>query len=210
MGTVFDTSEFGRILHMDFSTLAAAVPGEKPTDYVVRLRSGTDPQSYAIQVQKTSPDYLDVGTRDNASSSTISTVDDVVVVLALVLALIAVAAVFNTALLNTRERVRDTAVLKAVGMGPGQTITMVVTSDALLGLLGGVLGIPIGVALHSLVLRIMADLVGNDISTLQYQVFSAPSLAALILAGAALAVIGAYLPARWAARTSVVEVLHAE
>jgi putative ABC transport system permease protein len=210
VGTLFDTSEFGRILHMDFSTLAAAIPGEKPSDYIVRLRPGTDAQSYAIQVNRTSRDFLDVATHDSSASSVLGTVDDVVVVLALVLALIAVAAVFNTVLLNTRERVRDTAVLKAVGMAPGQAVMMVVTSAAILGLLGGIVGIPIGVALHSIVLQVMADLAGNDVSTVHYQVFSLPVLAALILAGVVVAMMGAYLPARWAARTSVAEVLHAE
>jgi putative ABC transport system permease protein len=155
VGTVFDTSEFGRILHMDFSTLAAAMPGEKPSDYLIRLRPGADTQSYAIQVNQTSRDYLEVSNHDSSSSSVIGTVNDVVVVLALVLTLIAVAAVFNTMLLNTRERMRDTAILKAVGMGPGQTVVMVVTSAAILGLIGAIFGIPIGVELHSLILRIM-------------------------------------------------------
>jgi putative ABC transport system permease protein len=56
----------------------------------------------------------------------------------------------------------------------------------------------------------MASLVGNDVTTVQYQVFSVPALAALALAGVATAVIGAYLPAHWAAKASVVEVLRSE
>jgi putative ABC transport system permease protein len=210
VGTVFDTAEFGRILHMDFSTLAAVMPGERPTNYLVRLHPRANVQAYAIRVNRSSPRYLAVGADDSSASSVISTVDDVVVVLALVLAAIAVAAVFNTVLLNTRERVRDTAILKAVGMGPGQTVLMITTSAALLGLIGGVLGIPIGVALHAVVLQVMADLVGNDISTVQYQVYSAPILGALVLAGIMVAVLGAYLPARWAATSRVADVLHAE
>jgi putative ABC transport system permease protein len=210
VGTVFDTSEFGRILHMDFSTLAAAMPGELPSDYLVRLRPGADPQSYAIRVNKTSPDYLTVNIVQNNTSSVIGTINAVVVVLALVLAAIALAAVFNTALLNTRERVRDTAILKAVGMAPGQTIVMVATSAAVLGLIGGVLGIPIGIWLHDAILQIMASQVGNDIPLGQFQVFTPAILVGLVLAGIAVAMVGAYLPARWAARLPVADVLHAE
>ena len=210
VGTVFDTSEFGRILHMDFSTLAAAMPHEQPSMYLVRLRPGTDAQAFAIQVNKTARDSLTVLTHDSAASSVIDTINFVVVILALVLAAIALAAVFNTVLLNTRERIRDTAILKTVGMAPGQTIVMVATSAAILGLIGGVLGIPIGVALHDVILQAMASQLGNDISPVQYQVFGPLILIALVLAGVVVAIVGAYLPARWAARASGAEVLHAE
>jgi putative ABC transport system permease protein len=210
VGTVFDTSENGRILHMDFGTLAAAMPHELPSDYLVRLRPGSDVQAYAIRVNRTARDYLTVGTNQNNSSSVISTINSVVVILALVLAAIAIAAVFNTVLLNTRERVQDTAILKAVGMAPGQTVAMVATSAAVLGLLGGVLGIPIGVWLHNTILQTMATQVGNDISPIRYQVFSPVILIGLALAGVIVAIIGAYIPARWAARAGVADVLHAE
>jgi putative ABC transport system permease protein len=210
VGTVFDTSEFGRILHMDFSTLAAAMPHEQPSDYLVRLRPGADLQGYAIRVNRTSRDYLMVGTNQNSTSSVIDTINVVVVILALVLAAIAVAAVFNTVLLNTRERVQDTAILKAVGMAPAQTVAMVATSAGVLGLIGGGLGLPIGVWLHNTMLQVMAGQVGNDITPIRYQVYGPAILIALLLAGVGVAILGSYLPARWAARTPVADVLHAE
>lgn len=210
VGTVFDTSESGRILHMDFSTLAAAMPRELPSDYLVRLRPGTDVQGYAIRVNRTSREFLTVSMSQGTTSSVIETINFVVVVLALVLAAIAVAAVFNTVLLNTRERVRDTAVLKAVGMAPGQTIVMVATSAAILGLIGGVIGVPMGVELHSVILQAMASQIGNDVTPVEYRVFGPLILVGLVLAGIAVAVAGAYLPARWAAKTSVADALHAE
>ncbi|HZU13944.1 MAG TPA: ABC transporter permease [Chloroflexota bacterium] len=210
VGMMFDTAEFGRILYMDFSTLHRAMPGEVPADYLVRLRPRSDPTAYAIRVNRTSRADLTVNIQNNTASSVIATVNDVVLVLALVLAVIAAAAVFNTVLLNTRERVRDTAVLKAVGMAPRQAILMVATSAAILGLIGGILGIPAGVVLHGVILQLMANLVGNTISPLQYQAFSAPLLLGLVIAGMLVAVLGALLPARWAAYTGVAEVLHAE
>jgi putative ABC transport system permease protein len=209
VGTVFDTSEFGRRLHMDFSTLAAAMPGEVPSDYAVRLRTGTDPQAFALRLLKSARDAITVDVKSD-SSSVISSINFVVVVLALVLGLIAAAAVFNTVLLNTRERIRDTAVLKAVGMAPAQTILMVATSAGVLGLLGAVIGIPVGMKLHDIILDTMAAQVGNEVPRLHFQVYSPGILIALALAGVLVALAGAYLPARWAARTSVATVLHAE
>jgi len=64
-------------------------------------------------------------------------IDGVLFAIAAVIALIAVAGVFNTLLLNTRERVRDTATLKALGMSPRQLIGMVAASAGFLALLGG-------------------------------------------------------------------------
>ena len=43
-----------------------------------------------------------------------------------------------------------------------------------------------------------------------FTVFSAPGLLLLALAGVAVALLGSLLPARWAARTRVAEVLHSE
>lgn len=210
VGTVFDTSEFGRILHMDLSTLAVAVPGESPSDYLVRLRPGADAQGFAIRVNRTALDSLSWSMNINTASSVIATINVVVVVLALVLALIAVAAVFNTVLLNTRERVRDMAILKAVGMTPRGAIAMVATSAAILGLIGGVAGIPLGVALHRIILQAMLNEVGNDTNPVRYDVFNGPILVALVLGGMGVAVAGAYLPARWSAGTEVADALRSE
>src|SRR5947209_17658269 len=109
---VFDTSESGRIMRMDFSILAAAMPAELPSDYLLSLRYGSDAQAFAIRVNRTARNFLTVDThRTGAAAFVISTINFVVVIMALVLAAIAVAAVFNTVLLNTRERSKDTAIL---------------------------------------------------------------------------------------------------
>jgi hypothetical protein len=59
----------------------------------------------------------------------------------------------NTVVLVTRERVHDLGVLKAVGMTPGQTITMVVTTVAATGLIS----VEDGVALQHAILSIMGN-----------------------------------------------------
>jgi putative ABC transport system permease protein len=86
----------------------------------------------------------------------------------------------------------------------------VATSAGILGLIGGIVGIPVGVTLHDVILQAMAQQIGNDISPLHYQVYGPLPLSGLVLAGVAVAIVGSYLPARWAARTPVADVLHAE
>jgi putative ABC transport system permease protein len=50
--------------------------------------------------------------------------------LTLLIAVVAGLGVLNTVVLQTRERVHDLGVFKAVGMTPGQTIAMVVSTVA--------------------------------------------------------------------------------
>lgn len=211
VGEIFSTSWLGREIDMDLSTLAAAAPGMQPTYYFVKLKPGSDAEAYARRVQATEPDFLDAGAnRIPGSISPVDTLNFVMLVLAAVLALIAVAGVFNTLLLNTRERARETAVLKALGMTPLQVLAMVTASALLLGSVGGVLGLPAGVAVHRAMMQVLASLLGTDMPDSVFRVFSAPGLILLALAGVAVALVGSLLPARWAARTRVAEVLHSE
>lgn len=55
-----------------------------------------------------------------------------------------------TVLLTVRERVRDFGLLKAVGLTPRDLTTSFVTSQACLGALGALVGIPLGLALFRL------------------------------------------------------------
>ncbi|HLQ61177.1 MAG TPA: FtsX-like permease family protein, partial [Candidatus Acidoferrales bacterium] len=211
VGEIFSFNNLGHEVDMDFSTLAPAAPDAQPTYYLVKLRPGSDADAYARRVQATEPDFLDASaSRNHRSISTIGILNSVMLVLAAVLALIAVAGVFNTLLLNTRERARDTAVMKALGMTPAQVLTMVAAGAVLLGTVGGLLGLPAGVAVHRALMQALASFAGNNMPEGALRVFTAPGLMLLALAGVAVALIGSLLPARWAARTRVAEVLHSE
>jgi len=87
---------------------------------------------------------------------------------------------------------------------------MVAASAVLLGSVGGVLGLPAGVAVHRALMQAMGSVTGNDLPDSFFRVFTAPELLLLGLAGVAVALVGSLLPARWAARTRVAEVLHSE
>ncbi len=59
-------------------------------------------------------------------------------------------------------------------------------------------------------LGLIANLVGNTIPIDGGSIFPPAILPLPALAGLTAAILGAALPARWAARTMVVEILHAE
>ncbi|MEU6532103.1 FtsX-like permease family protein [Streptomyces sp. NPDC046928] len=126
------------------------------------------------------------------------------------LALVSALGVFNTVVLNTRDRRRDLGTLKSMGMTPGQVTLMTVTSMAVLGVLGSLLGIPLGVAGYELVVPRMADAVDITLPAFMTDVWRAPACAALALAGVVIAVLGALVPARRAGRLTIAEVLRGE
>jgi putative ABC transport system permease protein len=209
VGITFDPDNSGRAFIADWPTLTAAAPNAEASSYYVALRHGADPAAFAQRVQATQPDFLSAQVA-NFGASSFGILESVMLALVVVLILIAVVGVFNTMLLNTRERIRDTAVLKAVGMTPGQTMAMVAVSASVIGLVGGLLGVPLGLAIHHGLMGLMGSLLGNELPSVALNVYNPLVLPLLVMAGLVVAILGAVIPARWAARLSVAEVLHAE
>lgn len=212
VGIYYDTDNFGRKLRIDWSSYLESTPAALPAFYTITLRPGADPQAYTRHVSASAPDFLSVQPRPSGTPSLIAIANAVIGVLALVLAAIAIAGVFNTVLLNTRERMQDITTLKALGMSPGQVAGMVTSSACVLGLVGGILGIPVGIWLHRVLLDIATSTIGDPFPASFYQdAFNNPAILLLLaLGGIVAALLGAALPARVAARRSVVEVLRAE
>jgi putative ABC transport system permease protein len=203
--------DFGAVL--DWSTLAAADPGAEPDRYVVQLRPGADTDAYAAAVQAREPDFLTVIPNLaslESTSDTINTLNGLMSVLVLVLGLIAAAGVFCTMLLHVRERSRDLAILKAVGMTPRQLLAMVLTSSAVLGMVGGLLAMPLGVRAYRGLMTQLAQQIGNRPPPFAFDVLHPTTLYPLGVMGLTIALAGAVFPARRAARSRAAEILRSE
>jgi putative ABC transport system permease protein len=194
-----------RALDSTWPTLTALAPGTTPVEYRVTLAPGTSDRAYAAAVRAADPGLEpSVLAQGGALIATIVTFS---VVFTALLVLVAALGVVNTVLLNIRERRRDLGVLKSIGMTPRQVVAMVLGSVAALGAGGGLLGVPLGIATH----RLIVDHLGTlALPPAWKEVWSAPELVAMMLAGVLIAVLGAALPARAAARLPVAAVLHTE
>ena len=118
---------------------------------------------------------------------------------------------FNTVLLETRQRTREVAVLKAVGLTPAQVVAMVIATVVPVGLVAGLIGVPIGLAAQRLVLTYMGDVAaGTRVPAEVFDVFPLIVLVGLGLLGLVIGAAGAYLPAQRAARASIAPLLQAE
>ncbi|HKV31372.1 MAG TPA: FtsX-like permease family protein [Candidatus Dormibacteraeota bacterium] len=212
VGEVFDftAGPGGHVLMLDWSTITAAVPDLAPSVYRVTLKPGSNLDGYVKRLAAAQPDLLDVQANSTGNTAFLTVIAGVLFGIAAIVALIAIAGVFNTMLLSTRERVRDTATLKTLGMSPRQVIGMVTTTAGFLALVGGLIAVPAGVALYRMLFDQLSSLGGNITPLAFYDVYAPWELIAIPLGGIIVAVVAAGIPGRWAARTNVVEVLHAE
>ncbi|MFJ1809961.1 MULTISPECIES: FtsX-like permease family protein [unclassified Streptomyces] len=211
VGEAFFTQGEGMELLTGTSTLTALGLDATPGRYSVETEPGTDPTGYLASLNDALDPLGAVALANTAdTSSVIAAMDALIGTLTLMLVVVAGLGVLNTVVLDTRDRVHDLGVLKALGMAPRQTVTMVVTSVAGIGLVAGAVAVPAGVALHRYVTPLMGDAVGMTLPASNIAVYDAPELALLALGGLVIAVAGALLPAGWAARTTTATALRTE
>jgi putative ABC transport system permease protein len=206
VGEVFAPND---VAFTDIATLTGAAPELAPDQYDIGLRPGTSDQAYAAAVTRTlGPGYAVV--RGGGAVTTILMLRGLIGSLTLLLAIAAALGVLNTVVMQTRERVHDLGVFKAVGMTPAQSIAMVLCWVAGAGLAAGAIAIAAGIALHHLVLPSFAGTVGTRLPADFVDVYTGWESAALVLAGLVIAAVGALLPASWATRTPATVALHTE
>lgn len=212
VGEVLDTRSDGMLVYTDAATLKGAVPDLAVTGHHVAVSSGTDVGGY-IEALNSALEPWGVtaqGRETGDGGEVILILNALTAILTLMLVAVAGLGVLNGVVLDTHERIRDLGVHKALGMTPRQIVAMVLTSVALSGLVGGALGVPAGVALHAMVLPAMGHSAGLELPDSVIAVHRTPELLALGLGGVLIAVLGALLPAGWAARTRTVTALRTE
>ena len=213
VGEVFDGHNDSLTMLTDWRTLTATDPGLTPNpmnvQYDVGLRSGTEPTAYVRTLGAKLGSNYGVSINQNGGGGAAIAIA-LAGTLTLLLSIAAGLGVLNSVVLQTRERVHDLGVFKAVGMTPRQTVAMVLCSVAGTGLLAGVLAVPAGIVVHRYVLPAMAGAAGLGVPSSLLNVYAAGELAALALAGLAIALAGALLPAGWAARSRTASALRAE
>ncbi|MFB6581686.1 FtsX-like permease family protein [Streptomyces sp. NPDC056402] len=194
-----------RSLDATWQTFRHLSPQASAAEYEVRLAVGADVRAYVEAAEAIDPG-LRVSVLDGRNAGTI-TVVAFSSVFTVLLSIVAALGVFNTVLLSVRERRRDLGMLKSIGMTPRQVVAMTVTSVAGVGAVGGLLGVPLGLIAH----RLVVDHVGVvSFPESMKDVWDAPLVAGLLLAGVAIAVLGALVPARSAARMTIASALHTE
>ncbi len=212
VGEVFDLRSQNGELTTDARTLSAVDHVDRISGFEIHLNPGVDRATYIKALNaKLHPMYADAqDAAADSGGSTLPFFEGMIAILTAMLATVAGLAVLNAAVLETRERVHDLGVYKAIGMSPRQTIAMVLSSVTLVGLCAGIIGVPIGIALHSYVVPVMAHTAGTNLPHAYIAVYRGTETVLLALGGLAIAIAGALLPASWAAKTRTATALRTE
>jgi ABC-type lipoprotein release transport system permease subunit len=202
--TSFDEGAWLTPTGLDSVTGTVCCTGERFEDGLIRLRKGAAAEAVGadlsakglwIAAPETPPDVTNLGT-----------VRSLPLFLAGFLLLLAIGAVTHALLTGARSRSHDLAVLRALGLTPGQAASCVAWQAAIIGVIALLIGIPLGVLVGRQVWHELAD-------SLSF-VYVGPLAGTLlvVLVPAALAVLGALAlwPARHAARLRTADVLRAE
>jgi len=215
VGEIFDTADRDTnhlVVRGAFADLTTLDPGARPTSWEILPTSATTPLAYADALEQSTNGAVNARALDPAA------IDEgfllfisVITFMGIVLVAISLGGVLDTVLLETKQRTREMAVLKALGMSPRQVIVMVVASVLPVALVAGLIGVPLGLVFQRAALIYMGQVdAGTRIPERTFDVFAPGVLLGLALSGLAIAVIGAYLPALRAARARIAPVLQAE
>ncbi|KUO21479.1 ABC transporter permease [Streptomyces dysideae] len=212
VGEVLDPRYDGMQVFTDAANLTAAHADLTDISHHIAVKSGTDVGGYVAALNKNlAPlDVTAMAGGPDRGSDMVVTLNTLSALLTLMLVAVAALGVLGGVLLDTRERVREIGVHKALGMTPRQTITMVLTSVVLTGLAAGAVAVPLGVSLHGWVLPAMGDSAGLHLPDSVIAVYDLAQLLPLTLGGLLIATLGALLPAGWAARAKTATALRTE
>jgi putative ABC transport system permease protein len=197
-------------IFMSPATLTAVDPTVSvPGSYAVSLRAGVKADAYAGALQGKLGNSYSVFANGGGAAQLLAVVTLVAMLTALII-VVAGLGVLNTVALQIRERAHDIGIFKAVGMTPRQTLTMVVCSVGITGFVAGIVAVPLGILLHHQVIPVMAHAANSGLPASIFSVYSAPMVVILALAGLVIAIVGAMLPASWAANSRTATALRTE
>jgi putative ABC transport system permease protein len=180
------------------------------TGYEITLRSGIAPATFIQSLEAQTDERIGARVYTLNVPPGVAQGVSLMGYVGVALLLIAGVGMLNAMLLATRERYRELATLKAIGLTPGQMLRSVTDGALALGVLTLMIGIPLGLLLSTVGLsELIQQLSKGTLPTIQIGV-NWLGIGLLIPATLAIAALGAYLPARWAARVSVGEVLRYE
>ncbi|MGW6226041.1 ABC transporter permease [Cellulosimicrobium cellulans] len=170
-----------------------------------------DEDALADRVGDVLPDGAEAVTGEQARAEASEAVEEVLGFVETFLLVFAAIALFvgafiiaNTFAMSVRERLRELALLRALGASPGQVFSSVLVQALVVGLVGGGIGVLAGAGLVR-VIRWGLALAGMEFSG--RVPLGAPQVVAAVVLGAVVSVLAAVLPARRAAAIPPVQAM---
>jgi putative ABC transport system permease protein len=209
VGRVIENDDDGEIAFVDAGTFTWDLPEAAPSEYLLLLESGADDEAVMTELVLASNYDFEIWSTDQEPPEEATVIRSVMLGLSAVLLLIGLVNLFATTLLNVRERMRDFAIVKSIGMTPRQVTTSVIAGVSVQALIAVALGIPLGVWLYGVIFREVAEAeMGAD-----PLLYTRPEwwwLVLLVPASIFVAALASALPARRATHAAPAELLRYE
>ena len=188
-----------------------AAPDGRVSTISIDLANGASLDTVKSEVTKVVPDGTQVKTRAELIKEQNKTIESQLGFIQTFLMVFVVVAMFvgsfiimNSFAMSVRQRVKEFALLRAVGASPGSVFGIVFLQAVVIGIIGSALGVAAGAGL----LAGLAKLLDNmGMPLLEGTGLTAPIIVISLVVGLAVTIIGALMPAREAALTHPVEAM---
>jgi putative ABC transport system permease protein len=207
VGECLEPDNTGQMLMVSLSSITRAVRHPKPDTYRMKLAADANPTQLKHYLEPRADSDLNFTLVGQAIPGAIFYLQLAILALSSILIGIALVNVFNTSMLAMQEKLRVVGVLKTIGMTPAQVVAMVNTTAAVLGLVATGLGIPLGLAFTRGLLTTLGRTRGFGQVNVNFNLLYALLLIPLMVL---VSMAGSLIPARKAARVSIVSVLRNE
>ncbi|MCR2051556.1 ABC transporter permease [Actinomyces bowdenii] len=179
----------------------------------VTVSPGADASRVEESITQALPDTARVQTRAEMIEETNASIERILGFVQTFLMVFVVLAMFvgsfiimNSFAMSVRQRVREFALLRAVGASPASVFAVVFLQALVIGIVGSALGIAAGAVLLK---ALVALLEAAGMPLTQGVPLTGPIMAISMIVGVAVTIVGALLPAREAALTHPVEAMRA-
>ena len=191
--------------------LPIAAPDGRVSGISIDLADGASVDTVKSEITKVVPDGTQVKTRAELIKEQNKTIESQLGFIQTFLMVFVVIAMFvgsfiimNSFAMSVRQRVKEFALLRAVGASPGSVFGIVFLQAVVIGIIGSALGVAAGAGL----LAGLAKLLDNmGMPLLEGTGLTAPIIVISLVVGLAVTIIGALMPAREAALTHPVEAM---
>jgi putative ABC transport system permease protein len=182
------------------------IPSEVVTSIVVYLTPGEDPATVATRIKLQVPNVATMTQADFSQQigSATSILNAILVGIALISLVVGGLSVVNTMAMAIAERTREIGIKRAIGGSRTRIVRELVTESALMGLIGGSLGLSLGA-----VVVLVGNEIGRSSGTILFNLTLGTSITAIAFA-TILGALAGFVPALNAARLDPIAALRYE
>jgi putative ABC transport system permease protein len=176
------------------------------TSLTVYPAPGVDPEVLATRIESSVPNVSTMTGKDfdQQIGSATSILNAILVGIALISLVVGGLSVVNTMAMSIAERTREIGIKRAIGGGRGRIVRELVTEAALIGFVGGAVGLLLGT-----VVVLLANEAGRTSGTVLFELTAGTAVSAMVFS-TVLGAIAGFVPALHAARLDPVTALRYE